>query len=128
MTKTSKEVKRILRKTLKNNRTLKKIKRKHYNVFDEHNYFMDFKKLCILKNSIEFNDIKIINNKNNINEKCDTLPDWLKDYNSSSEEEGDVGDRSLSHLLIMEYKKDSANSFKVGFKYPDMFYNIFILT
>ncbi|VVC30530.1 Winged helix-turn-helix DNA-binding domain [Cinara cedri] len=104
MTKISEKPKLILRKTLKN------VIIDRYNVLNEHNYFLDLSKYCILTNSTVKRQNVI---KKSYKNKCDPLPDWLKDHNLSSEEEDDVEEKSISQLLIMEFQKDSANSYKV---------------
>lgn len=58
-------------------------------------------------------DLIRVSNNNNNNNKFDSLPDWLKEYNSSDDEEGDLEDKSIGRLLMLEFQKDSGNSYKV---------------
>lgn len=104
MTKTSEEPKLILR------RKLKRIFFRRHNILNEHNYSLDMKKCSTLKNSIELTDLR----KNNYIDQFNSLPDWLKDHDLSSEEEGDDENKSIGQLLILEFQKDSKNSYKVS--------------
>ncbi|VVC37966.1 HAT, C-terminal dimerisation domain [Cinara cedri] len=84
-----------------------------HNLLKEHNYSLGLKKICIMKSSTDLTNIQIVNNKMTYNNECDSVPDWLKNHNLSSDEEDDCEEKTVSQLLIMEFQKDSGNSYKV---------------
>lgn len=110
-----KERQQILRKTIKIDQSFLKVDKNafiksSYDVLSEHNYVQELNKFNILTNYTDLTDLIVVGNTNN---KIDSLPDWLKEYNSSDDEEDDVEDKSVAHLLLMEFQKDSGNSYKV---------------
>ncbi|XP_060835205.1 putative uncharacterized protein DDB_G0267716 isoform X2 [Rhopalosiphum padi] len=86
------------RKKPQNNYGKKKIK---YNVMHEHNYFhADKIKNCRWSKKKNHTE-KITNDY----DECDSTLDWYRELSSSDEEE-DIKDMSLSHLLKIELEKD----------------------
>ncbi|VVC37967.1 Winged helix-turn-helix DNA-binding domain [Cinara cedri] len=105
MAKRSKKPKLVLKKPL--------AKVSKHNVLNEHNYSLASKKICIMKISQDLTNTQIVNKKVTDNNECGSVPDWLKYHNLSSEEEDDCEEKTVSQLLIMEFQKDSGNSYKV---------------
>lgn len=109
--------------------TLSKISR--YNLLNEHNYFYSSKKRSnrwpikettndnISVGLVEDSTDTIPKNVNDYNEKCDSLPEWLKDYKCPSdiEDTEDIEFKSLSQILKIELDKDLL--YEVSFYSPN---------
>ncbi|XP_026806011.1 flap endonuclease 1-like [Rhopalosiphum maidis] len=91
---------KLLKKRKKPHKNYGKIKIK-YNAMHEHNYFhVDKIKNCRWSKKVNHTE-KITNDY----DECDSTLDWYRDLSSSDEEE-DIKDMSLSHLLKIELEKD----------------------
>jgi len=92
---------KIIRKRKNSQKNMQNTKRR-YDAMKEHNYFRDLKKIkCRWPNETK-NFTKEITNDN---DELDSSLDWFMDLSSSDEEE-DLTDISLSLLLKRELEKD----------------------
>uniref|UniRef100_A0A2S2NYG3 Fork-head domain-containing protein n=1 Tax=Schizaphis graminum TaxID=13262 RepID=A0A2S2NYG3_SCHGA len=94
---------------------------KQYNAMHEHNYFYDNNKIKNQRHNEEINHTeKIINDY----DECDSTLDWFRDLSSSDEdEEEDVKNMPLSHLLRIELENDLAKEYKNKKSSKDQLYD-----